>query len=267
MDEAVEEEEDPDRRAHVLDPDKETPTGSHMMVSLQGRALLSLQEDDGGIDKLVELGDVEPPAVKGEPLVPKSTELIGFREIGVDGGLGGTGGKRVRLEPRLGRRGRVVDRSVAQSRSPLHPAEGVHRSPKPVWRGERVLETPPRSSDDPYKRPSRVDGEKDVVGDHEPEETGRLADRPGLPTALAINVVPGLDDEDVGRGQEERPFVVQRSEEEVFGDGKGSSAKDGGLVDGRDRQGRRIVVGEVPDRKVGDEGEFDRDHIETISTR
>jgi hypothetical protein len=26
-------------------------------------------------------------------------------------------------------------------------------------------------------------------------------------------------------------------------------------------------VGEVPDRKVGDEGEFDRDHIEAISTR
>lgn len=99
MDEAVEKEEDPDRRAHVLDSDKETPTGSHMMVSLQGRALLSLQEDDGGIDKLVELGDVEPPAVKGEPLVPESTELIGFGEVGVDGGLGSTGGKRVRLEP------------------------------------------------------------------------------------------------------------------------------------------------------------------------
>lgn len=197
---AVEEEEDPDRRAHILDPDKETPASSHMMVSLQGRALFALQEDDGGVDKLVKLGDVEPPAVKRQPFVPQATELIRLGKVGVDGGLGSTGGtgERVALRPRPVRR--VVDGSVAQTGSPLHPAEGIHGPPEPVRRGERVLKAPPRGSYDADKRPSRVDGEKDVVGDHEPEESRGLADRPWFPTSLTVDIVPGLYDEDVRRG-------------------------------------------------------------------
>ena len=226
MDKAVEKEEDPDGRAHVLDSDKETTASAHMVVRLQGRALLALQEDDGGVDKLVELGDVEPPAVKSKTLVPESSELVRLGDVGVDSSLGGSGGERVALEPRLDRGGRVVDSSVAQSRGTLHPAERVHGTPESVRRSKGVLKAPPRGTNNPDKGPSRVDGEENVVGDHKPEEAGSLADRPWLSTSLAVDIVPGLDDEDIGGGKEEWPFVVERSKEQVLGDGKWSSTED-----------------------------------------
>jgi hypothetical protein len=64
VNETVHKQEDPDRRSHILDPNEKTTTSSHMMVSLQSRALFPLQQDNSCIDEFVKLGDVEEPAVE-----------------------------------------------------------------------------------------------------------------------------------------------------------------------------------------------------------
>lgn len=157
VDETVEEEENPDRRAHVLDSDKETSAGPHVMVGLQSRTLLALQEDDGGVDEFVEFRDVKPPAVKGKTFVPETTDVVRVGKVGGGRGLDGARDERVRVEPGGDSGTVVVDSSVADSTGSGHPAKRIHGSPESVRRGEGVLETPPSGSHNPNKCPGGVD--------------------------------------------------------------------------------------------------------------
>jgi hypothetical protein len=156
VDETVEEEENPDRRAHVLDSNKETSASTHVMVGLQGRTLLALQENDGGVDEFVEFGDVEPPAVKGKTFVPETTNVVRVRKVGGGCGLDGARDERVGVEPGRDGGAVVVDCSVAESTGTGHPAKRIHGSPESVRRSEGVLETSPSSSHNTNKGPGRV---------------------------------------------------------------------------------------------------------------
>jgi hypothetical protein len=75
MDEAVHEDEHPDRRAHVSNTCPHAEHGSGMVICLQGRASFSLCQDNEGIENLIELAQVKKPSIKGQSFKPESTKV------------------------------------------------------------------------------------------------------------------------------------------------------------------------------------------------
>jgi hypothetical protein len=134
---------------------------------------------------------------------------------------------------------RIVNRSFSQPRLTLHSTKRIHRSPESIHPSEGVCETSSCRSYDPEKGPSRVDGEENVMGYHEPEEPRGFAYRPWFTVSLPVYVVPGLYGNDVGRSQEQWPFVFQRTVVKVVWDSKWSPREDGRMVgDGKRKSGR-----------------------------
>lgn len=62
VDEGVKHNKDPNWRRLVSDPGPHAHHGTGVVVALQKRAWSSFQQDDGGVDDFVELGNVEPPS-------------------------------------------------------------------------------------------------------------------------------------------------------------------------------------------------------------
>lgn len=77
MDKGVEEAEDPDGAGHVAHTSPHAHHGSGVVVGLQSRAVLALGQDDEGVENLVELAQVEDPAVEVEALGPQAAGLKG----------------------------------------------------------------------------------------------------------------------------------------------------------------------------------------------
>lgn len=82
MDQAVKDAEDPNGRSHVLDTSPHAKHGACMMISLEGRALLSLCENNHRIDNLVKLGQVEPISIKGQPTLPQLSLSLNPAHVG-----------------------------------------------------------------------------------------------------------------------------------------------------------------------------------------
>lgn len=79
MNSRIDQGEDPDRSCDVTDTCPHAHHGTGVMVRLQGRALLTLGQNDDGVKDLVELGQVEDPAEEGQTLIPETTKIGGVR--------------------------------------------------------------------------------------------------------------------------------------------------------------------------------------------
>lgn len=154
-----------------------------MVVSLESRAALALCQDDNSIQNLVELAEVEEPAVESKTLVPKSTKIGSLRKpsiteedcgwrLGNPGGLGGVVGDR-----------------ICEAGNTMDLTETVHGTDKTI--GALVASDCSRESTrHANKSPGRVRSQEDIVQNDEPEESLGLADRPCL---IAIGFVPAID--------------------------------------------------------------------------
>lgn len=195
MNTRVEEHKDEDGRAHVSNTDPHADDGSGVVVALQVTGLLSLHQDDDGVDNLVKLAEVEDPAVECESFIPQSTRSqcgrrVRFEELVCC---------RVGREPEVDVRRRVVDRSVSVALRSLDLAHGIDR------RHQSTLGPLPRrdkrpsvsSCNNPHESPCRVDGKENVMQHNEPEECTRLADRPGFSAAGPVVLVERLDDDGI----------------------------------------------------------------------
>lgn len=75
VDEAVDEDKHPDRRAHVAHTSPHAQHSACVVVGLQSRAALALCDNDERVQDLVELAQIEDPAPESETLVPQSSNV------------------------------------------------------------------------------------------------------------------------------------------------------------------------------------------------
>lgn len=202
MDTRVDKGEHPDGCRHVAHTGPHAHHGAGVVVRLQGRAELALGQDDKGVEDLVELAQVEDPAVKGQALVPQSADvhaagrgLPSIVLLNVGGGVAKTGGT-VELAEAVNGAGQAIGTAGADDR-------------------------PPQSSQHANKGPCRVDGQEDIVENDKQAEGRSLADGPGLLAGRGVVLVQQLGRDGVGGGNGDGDLGVQCGREDVIGDGKG----------------------------------------------
>lgn len=117
--------EHPDRWGHVAHA---SPHGKHstgVVVLLEGRATLSLDQNNDGVEDLVELGEVEPPAPESKTLIPHPANICGIWEtIRTNMNVGVPASPSVRV--------RVVCNCVTQTSGSLDLAERIDGANKGV---------------------------------------------------------------------------------------------------------------------------------------
>lgn len=166
MDEGVEHDKGPDgrRREPQADPHREHCAG--VVVGLERGGLAALGEDDGGVEHLVELGEVEVVAVEREAVFPDAVGEVAQR--GPERVGASCGGR----EGRDGGAGDGEQRSV-------------------------------RGGDDAGAGPGGVGAEARVVGEDECAEEPCFGEGEGLWVVSAVAVC-GVDEGCVGAGDDER---------------------------------------------------------------
>lgn len=150
-----------------------------MVVCLQQAALAALEQDDGGVDNLVELAQVEPPAVPSEGALPEALDGDALVRA-LDGGRRAIAAAHRHQDAA----GLLAD--LAQT------TDGIGHA--------ALVEGVVQAADHAHERPCRVHGEEDVVGDDEGLERPRLRDRVRLARGPAVEQVCGYG---VGSGKGE----------------------------------------------------------------
>ncbi|KAH6606657.1 hypothetical protein Trco_005810 [Trichoderma cornu-damae] len=209
-----------------------------------GRAVLALGQDDEGVEDLVELAEVEDPAVVVEALVPHAARLGAAGHAGA-GEHGGSRAGRGRV-PAPG--GVVVVDGVAQAARPVEAAEAIGGG-RDAAGAEGADEAPPHDAHHAPEGPGRVDGQEDVVQDDEGEEGARLADAPGLPAARLVVLVEQLCRDGIGGGNGQRNPSVQGRHVEAVGDVEGPQNRSRDMR--RRQRCRRVGGGEVEETGIG----------------
>lgn len=183
MDERVKEDEDPDRYRHEADARPHAQHGTSVVIGLQSRAELALCEDDESVKDLVELAQVEEPAVEGQTLVPQTagSEAAGTAIRAKDG----RGVSSIRL-PGLGLW--VEEGGVAEAGRTVDAADRVDEASN-ARGAERAHDGATKSVKHAPPGPGRVDGQEDIVENDENAEEEGLADSPRL---LAVRFVVGV---------------------------------------------------------------------------
>lgn len=223
VDEAVDEDEHPNGRAHVANTGPHAKHSAGMVIGLQGRAPLALGDNDESVQDLVELAKIEDPAPESQSLIPQPAN-IGRVWVSV----------RAHADERILRLpdvdGGVVGDGVAQTSRAVNLAHRVRNAGEPA----RVVPARPgmheRSEHGDESREA-VDGEDDIVEDDEGLEEGLARDPPGLVAAAAVDGVEGEYGEDVGDGEEERHLRAHCQVEEPWRDSEWRAK--GALSDGR----------------------------------
>lgn len=213
VDEAVDEDEHPDRRAHVAHTSPHTQHSACVVVCLQSCATLALCDNDESVQDLVELAEVEEPAPEGKSFVPQSSN-IGRVRVSVRAHVD----QRVLGFPDV--YGRVVCSSIAQASRSVDLAHRVGNACKT----RRVVESWESVSEGSVhgdESSGAIDCEHDVVEDDERLEEGLARDPPWLMAALAVDGIQGEDGEDVGGGKEEGYLGAHREVEEPWRDSEG----------------------------------------------
>lgn len=225
MNRRIELDEDPDGRGHVADARPHAHHGTGMVIGLEGGAALAFGENDEGIEDLVELGQVEPPAPEGQPFIPESSHICRIWQS-----LGSEMNGRVVCLPNIG--GGVVGHRIAEAAGAMHLAESIHRAHERM--GLRIVrEGPFEGIEHGHARHCGIDGQEDVVEDDKGLEEPRLANGPWF---VSPAPVVGVGEHNRGRidsGNGERDGWLQYGIEDVGGNGM-RRAQAGGLEGRRD---------------------------------
>lgn len=212
MDERVDENKHPDGRGHEAHTSPHAHHGTSMVVCLQGRARLSLGEDNECVEDLVELAEVEDPAIVRQTLGPHASTLNLGRKTVHEGGILDI------TDP--GRGSLVVVDGIAKATSAVKAAEAIDRTGNAI-RAQRIGNTPPHAAEHAPEGPGRVHGEEDVVQDDKDREGAGLADGPGLLAARLVVDVEELDGDGVGGSDGQGHLGVEGGREDVVGDVEG----------------------------------------------
>lgn len=195
VDEAVDEDEHPDRWAHVAHTGPHAEHGASVVVCLQSRAALALRNNDEGVQDLVKLAEVEDPAPESQSLVPQSSN-VGRIRVSVPAHVD----ERVLGLPDVD--GRVVCCSVAKSSRSVDLAHRVGDTCKSA----RVVKAWPsvhKGSEHGDEGSEAVDCERDIVDDDEGLEEGLACDPPRLVVTLAVPGIEREDGDDIRSSKEE----------------------------------------------------------------
>lgn len=159
MNTRVDEGKHPNRSRHVAHTSPHAHHGAGVVVSLQRGAQLALGQDDEGIENLVELAQVEDPAVKGKALVPQAAHIC-------PAGRSITGERKVAgIRQPLAILLTIVD-SVAKTAWTMKPSHAVHeaiQTPGSHW----VHDTATHDAHHGVEGPCRVNGQEDIMDDDE----------------------------------------------------------------------------------------------------
>ena len=217
VDEGVDEDEDPDGDGHVADARPHAEHGAGVVVRLQGGAELALGEDDEGVEDLVELAQVEDPAVVAQPFVPHASHL----EVAGAAGAAQAAqeGAGVRAVPPAGRV--VEEQRAAEPGRPVDAAEAVGRGSDAAG-AERADDGAAHAAQHAPEGPGRVDGQENVVEDDKGEEGPRLAHGPGLLAARGVEPVQCLGGDGVQGRHGQGDLGVERGLEDAVGDVEGA---------------------------------------------
>jgi hypothetical protein len=215
MDSRVDEHEHPDRRAHVPDSGPHAKHGSRMMVSLESAAPLALGNDDQGINDLVELAEVEPPAPECQSFIPQAAHVCPVRQTTIEHDL------RIGSIPRAGR-GVVADR-ISESTRAIDLAKRIHCRHQIARSngGKSALQCPEHSN----MGDQAIDSEENVVSNDQPKEGSSLRDGPWLVLATSVDAVEQGNRRKVYRSNGDRDERIERLIEEVIGNGEGCSQR------------------------------------------
>lgn len=223
VDEAVDEDKHPDRRAHIAHTSPHAQHGACVVVRLQSRAALALCDNDEGVQDLVELAEVEDPTPEGQSLVPQSSNIsrvrvavrahVDERVLGlpdVDGGVVGRcvtkTSRSVDLAHRIG--------NTCEAIGVIKPGPGVSEGSEHGDEGSEA-----------------VDRECDIVEDNEGLEERLASDPPRLVVTLAVHGVETEDGDDVGGREEEWHLWAHREVEQPWRDAERRAKR--ALSDGR----------------------------------
>ena len=223
VDEAVDEDKHPDRRAHVTHTSPHAQHSACVVVCLQSRAALTLCDNDKGVQDLVELAEVEDPTPEGQSLVPQSSNISRVR-VAVRAHVD----ERVLGLPDVD--GSVVGCGVTETSRSVDLAHGVGDARKAIG----VVEAGPgvsESSEHGDEGSEAVNRECDIVEDNEGLEEGLTGNPPRLVVTLAVHGVKGKDGEDVGGGEEEWHLWAHREVEQPWRDAERRAKR--ALSDGR----------------------------------
>lgn len=246
VDEAVDEDKHPDRRAHVAHTSPHAQHSACVVVCLQSRAALALCDNDEGVQDLVELAEVEDPTPEGQSFVPQSSNVSRVR-VAVRAHVN----ERVLGLPDVD--GRVVGSGVTKTSGSVDLAHRVGDTCKAIW-VVKARPGVPEGSEHGDEGSEAVDGECDIVQDDEGLEEGLASDPPRLVVTLAVHGVEGEDGEDVGGSEEGWHLWAHREVEQPWRDAKRRAKR--ALSDGR-----RQRVGQAGRREgeevLGRQGEVD----------
>lgn len=162
-----------------------------VMVCLQQAALAALEEDDGGVDDLVELAEVEPPAVPGERTLPQALHRHAVKRA---------------LDPSR--------RSVAHHQHAAGLLADLAQTTDGIGQAA-LVEGVVQATDHADERPCRVNGEEDVVRNDERLEEPGLCDRVGLAVGAVVQQVRGYG---VDSGNGERHTDIEEGSVDVCRD-------------------------------------------------
>ena len=202
--------EHPDRRRHVAhtSPHRQHSTG--VVVLLESRATLSLDQNDYSVENLVELGEVEPPAPESKALIPHPADISAVWEAvwsNVD--------VRVPAAPRV--RFRVVCNCVTKTSGSLDLAKRIDGANEGIGLppiGEGSLQAVEHG----HAGEGGVDGEEDIVGNDEGLEPAVAGNPPRLVAMLAIVPVEVGDGDGVHSRNCQRNFGVKRLLKDILRD-------------------------------------------------
>ena len=237
VDEAVDEDKHPDRRAHVAHTSPHAQHSACVVVCLQSRAAFALCDNDEGVQDLVELAEVEDPTPECQSLVPQSSNISRVR-VAVRAHVN----ERVLGLPDVD--GRVVGSGVTKTSGSVDLAHGIGDARKAIG----VIETRPgvtEGSEHGDEGGEAVGRKDDIVEDDEGLEEGLASDPPRLVVTLAVHSVEGKDGDDVGGSEQDWHLRAHREVEQPWRDAKRRAKR--ALSDGR-----RQRCGEVG-RREGEE--------------
>jgi hypothetical protein len=227
----VDQDKHPNRRRHIANASPHAQHGTRVVISLQSGAALPLGENDGGIENLVELGEVEPPAPPRKAFIPHPSNVGRWGQA-----IGIKADEAVPVVPLV--RLRVIRSGAAKSTRAIDFAESIDSADKCVGigiMGEGPLQTVEHS----IASDSGVDSKEDVVKNNECLEDSRLADGPRLvPMASVVRIQRddcGRVDARNGQGD----FIGQSSVEDICRNGEWGPDR-GPIVGRRKRRRRRF---------------------------
>lgn len=204
----IDENKDPDRRRHISHTSPHAQHGTSMVIGLESRAELSLGKNDEGIQNLVELAEVENPAVESDTFGP---EAAGLSHAGKSIDDGRTLISRDEAAGRL-----VVVNGASQSLASKNSAEAISGASQST-RSIRTEDGPPHSTKHTPESPSRVNSQEDVVKNDKGEEWPRLGDCPRLLSILLVVYVEALDGDGVQSGDGQGDLGIESSREPMVG--------------------------------------------------